>query len=232
MPGFENPHEQANETKTLERPAETLTVSLEIELDGEFAADLSVPQGEIDAALESGTVSLEIELDGEFAADLSVPQGEIDAALESGVGYPARGELSGLADPDNYQHVVLDALETTLEVGALDPNRDLASQIEADLANSITISRLASTPDPDAESTVARDVYDGITAAESATYGFDDLEGDSELTRPALETWLEDDLRAVTAHVKTETDTIEKPRVDFLQTPSPFRALTDEVEAV
>ncbi|ELY57778.1 hypothetical protein, partial [Natronolimnohabitans innermongolicus] len=54
MPGFENPHDQANETKTLERPAETLTVSLEIELDGEFAADLSVPQGEIDAALESG----------------------------------------------------------------------------------------------------------------------------------------------------------------------------------
>ncbi|WP_339102861.1 carboxypeptidase regulatory-like domain-containing protein [Haloterrigena salinisoli] len=200
---FENVTENGTDTKTITRSPETLSVSLEVDIDADLVDDLRIDRSDIEDAFEAGT------------------------------GYPERGDITGLSDPANFEHVVIDSLETVLKVDSLDPDGDLESQLEADLNESISVSSIPSTNDSgDGAVSVASDIRFGVNGAGSASYDFEDLEASSDLDRAELKEWLEDDLYLVNAYVKKETKAIEQPRVEFLRSPSPFRKLNDEIKDV
>ncbi|ELZ18495.1 hypothetical protein C477_10528 [Haloterrigena salina JCM 13891] len=219
------------------RDLHSLTIDVDVEIQERSVFENATWNGTdtktIDRSPETLPVTIEVDIDADLVDELDIDRSEIEDDFEAGTGYASRGDITGLSDPANFEHVVTDSLETMLEVNALDSDGDLESQIEADLGDSIRISSIPSTNESSTGAiSVALDIRSGVLGADSASYDVEDLEASSNLDRAELEEWLEDDLYLVNAYVKKETNVIEQPRVEFLRSPSPFRELHDEIKAV
>ncbi|WP_238717329.1 carboxypeptidase-like regulatory domain-containing protein [Natronorubrum halophilum] len=180
---------------------------------------------------ETQTVSTEVDIDADLVDDLEVPESRIHDDFEGGEGYDERGDIAGLPDPDNFEPVVVDSLETLLDIGSLDPADSLEDQIEARITDSIPtidIPDANESPEDEVESTIEN----SINGASSTSYDFSDLESGSDLDEGELETWLRDDLYEINALVKRETDPVTAERLEFLSGDSPFNELEDEVVSV
>ncbi|ADB61568.1 hypothetical protein Htur_2694 [Haloterrigena turkmenica DSM 5511] len=228
---------RATEGAYTNRDLHSLTIDADVEVQERSVFENTTGNGTdtktIDRSPETLPVTIEVDIDADLVDDFDIDRSEIEDDFEAGTGYASRGDITGLSDPANFEHVVTDSLEAMLEVNALDSDGDLESQIEADLSDSIRISSIP----PTNESTngaisVALDIRSEVLGADSASYGFEDLEASSNLDRAELKEWLEDDLYLVNAYVKKETNAIEQPRVEFLRSPSPFRELNDEIRDV
>lgn len=180
---------------------------------------------------ETQTVSVSVDIDADLVDNLEVPENRIRDDFEAGEGYDERGDIPELPAPDNFEPVVVDSLETLLNVGSLDSGADLEDQIEAEITDSIsTIDIPDSNESPEGE--VESTIENSINGASSTSYDFGDLESGSDLDTDELEAWLKADLYEINALVKKETDPVTAERVEFLSGDSPFNELEDEVEDV
>ncbi|WP_019991906.1 carboxypeptidase-like regulatory domain-containing protein [Natronorubrum tibetense] len=179
---------------------------------------------------ETQTVSVSVDIDADPVDDLEVPESRIHDDFEAGEGYDDRGAIAGLSDPDNFEPVVVDSLETLLNVGSLDSGDDLEDQIEAEINDSISIRHIPDSDDSPEEE-VESTIESSINGASSTSYDFSDLERGSDLDMDELETWLKDDLYEINALVKKDVEPVTEERVEFLSGDSPFRELEKNVLA-